>query len=197
MIKMIFKFLKNIYVIKYTLKQLEKFIVFNYISKNFKRIGITLSNLTFLFVILFTMISLSLYLETDVETFVKENKNDDVSFSVMWDTNNRKKDEVKETNLVSWGGWDVSNNQLTKSDTEPIGSYEQVTNNDKINPINENENYELDWWRWPKSELIDGENLLNNSPCRAGTSNCNKLQNKELINHADLYTTSPAYKKAA
>ena len=30
MIKMIFKFLKNIYVIKYTLKQLEKFIVFNY-----------------------------------------------------------------------------------------------------------------------------------------------------------------------
>ena len=93
------------------------------------------------------MISLSLYLETDVETFVKENKNDDVTFSVMFFTK-RKNDDVKKKNLVSWGQLG-SNKKLTKSDTEPIGSYEQVTNNDKIKP-DENENYELDWWKWPK-----------------------------------------------
>ena len=50
----------------------------------------------------------------------------------------------------------------------------EETNNNKHVPSDEN--YELDWWKWPKSELIGGENLVNNSPCRAGTKICNKFQ---------------------
>lgn len=201
---MLFRFLKKFYIIKYVLKELEKIVVFNYLNKNFKHISKIFSNFIFLFVILFTMLSLSLYLETDVETFIKENNANNeednskkkTSFTEAWNMVMGNKDlDVKEKNLVSWGGWDVSNNILTKSETEPSGSYEQLTNNNKHIP--ENENYELDWWRWPKSELIDGENTVNDSPCRAGTKICNKIQNNELINHADTYTTSTAYKTAS
>ena len=190
---MIFKFLKTFNIVKYIIKELNKLILINYLIKNYKDIRKILSHFTFLIVILFTMLSLSLYLETDVETFIKENN---IEEKKTHENNPKQELEFKEKNLVNWGSWDISNNVLTKSESEPIGSYEQETNNDKIKHIPKDNIYELDWWHWPKMVLDDEEHELNKTPCRAGTKICNKLQNKKILNHSDIYTTSVAYKTA-
>ena len=186
MTKYFIKIIKNIYFIKQILKQLEKFIVFNYLSRNIVRVKKVLSDYLFLFIILFSMISLSLYLETPIENFedIEISKNTEMTE----DTNFFNKDsDIDNKNLVSWGEFDPTKNK-NLSDVESAGSYEQKTNN--IRP--EIENYELDWWKWPKSDFSP------NKPCRAGTKICNKIEPSDFIpmNEAS-YTTAIAYKTDA
>lgn len=182
MIKYFTKIIKNIYFTKQILKQLEKFIVFNYLSRNIVRVKKLFNDYMFLFIILFSMIALSLYLETPMENFEDSEKNEDSQPNFF-----NKDSDVENSDLVSWGQFDPTKNK-NLSDIEPAGSYEQRTNN--IRP--EVENYELDWWKWPKSSFSE------NKPCRAGTKICNKLDSSEFIpmNEAS-YTTSIAYKTDA